>query len=290
MTTSGADFPTSGGAVEGQLGWSIITGRYDEHRRSEGADPMGHEFYAHAKLYDLMFPDQGPATQFYRAQAAMQGGSVLELGCGTGRKLIPIAADGRSCVGRDLSEEMLAEARRRATERGVGVQWLHGDMREFDLGRTFDLVFIAANSLLHLHDADDLVSCFRSVRKHLAPGGRLVFDIFNPSPRLLAEADGVRRARESLTFTHPERGEVTVDVAETYDAAAQVTRGTWYLSTAVDRDFVVAPLEIRSIFPQELPLLLSLGGLRLIDRFGDWSGTPFTSDAALQLCICEVVP
>ena len=48
-----------------------------------------------------------------------------------------------------------------------------------------------------------------------------------------------------------------------------------------------APLELRSIFPQELPLLLSLGGLRLVERFGDWSGRPFTGDAAIQLCVCE---
>ena len=78
-------------------------------------------------------------------------------------------------------------------------------MRAFDLGRTFDFVFITANSLLHLHEAEDLVSCFRSVRRHLAPGARFVFDVFNPSVRLLAEADGVRRTRESLSFMDPDR-------------------------------------------------------------------------------------
>ena len=66
-----------------------------------------------------------------------------------------------------------------------------------------------------------------------------------------------------------------------------MTRGTWHLSTDSEPDFIVLPLEIRSIFPQELPLLLSLGGLRLVDRFGDWSGRPFTGDAAIQLCVCE---
>jgi hypothetical protein len=119
------------------------------------------------------------------------------------------------------------------------------------------------------------------------PGGRLAFDVFNPSVRLLADAVGVRRRRESLSFTDPDRGEVSVDVAETYDARAQVTRGTWYLSTASEPDFVVLPLEIRSIFPQELPLLLSRAGLRLVDRFGDWSGGPFTGAEPLQLCLCE---
>jgi multisubunit Na+/H+ antiporter MnhE subunit len=59
----------------------------------------------------------------------------------------------------------------------------------------------------------------------------------------------------------PDRGNVSVDIAEVYDAPAQVTRGTWHPSTDSEPEFVVAPLEIRSIYPQELPLLLTLGGL-----------------------------
>ena len=125
---------------------------------------MSEAFYSHARLYDLMFPGGGPAVDFYRAEADRPGGRVLELGCGTGHKLIPIASDGHPCVGLDFSSDMLAEARRKADERGVAVEWVQGDMRDFDLGRTFDFVFIAANSLLHLHEAEDLVSCFRSVR------------------------------------------------------------------------------------------------------------------------------
>ncbi len=248
---------------------------------------MSQAFYAHARLYDLMFPGGGPAVDFYRAEAHRRGGRVLELACGTGHKLIPLASDGHPCVGLDSSSDMLAEAQRKAESRGVAVEWKQGDMRAFDLGCTFDLVFITANSLLHLQEAGDVVSCFRSVRRHLAPGARFVFDVFNPSVRLLADADGVRRTRESLSFTAPERGDVRVDVAEIYDAAAQVTRGTWYLSTDSEPDFVVAPLEIRSIFPQELPLLVSLGGLRLVERFGAWSGEPFAADSPLQVCRCE---
>ncbi|GAA0451099.1 hypothetical protein Aca07nite_55480 [Actinoplanes capillaceus] len=248
---------------------------------------MSEAFYSHARLYDLMFPGNGPATDFYRTDADRHGGRVLELGCGTGHKLIPIASDGHPCTGLDFSPNMLTEAHRKANEHGVTVEWIHGDMRAFDLDRTFDYVFIPANSLLHLHDAEDLVNCFRSVRRHLAPGARFVFDIFNPNVRQLAAADGVRRTRESLSFTDPDRGNVRVDIADTYDAPAQVTRGTWYLSTDTEPDFVVAPLEIRSIFPQELPLLVTLGGLRLVERLGDWSGRPFAADTPLQLCICE---
>lgn len=248
---------------------------------------MSGQFYSDARLYDRLFPGGEQAVDFYRAEADRQRGRVLELGSGTGAKLIPIASDGHPCVGLELSPNMLAEAQRKADERGVGVTWVRGDMREFDVGKTFDLVFIAANSLLHLHEAQDLISCFRSARRHMAPGGRLIFDVFNPSVHILAQADGVRRRRDELSFVDPVRGLVHVDVAEIYDAAAQVTRGSWYFSTDSEADFVVAPLEIRSIYPQELPLLLSLGGLRVVERFGDWSRTPFTADAAVQICVCE---
>ncbi len=82
-----------------------------------------------------------------------------------------------------------------------------------------------------------------------ASPGRFVFDVFNPSVRLLAEADGVGRTRESLSFMDPDRGTVSV--------------------------------------PPELPLLVSLGGLKIVERFGDWSGRPFAADSPLQLCVCE---
>lgn len=245
---------------------------------------MSEAFYSHARLYDLMFPP-GPGVDFYLAEARRQAGRVLELACGTGRVLLPIASGGQPCVGLDLSPDMLAEARRKANELGVHVEWMQGDMRSFDLDQTFDFVFIAGNSLLHLHDTEDLVSCFRSVRRHLASGARFVFDVFNPSVRLLAEADGVRRTQQS--FNDPDRGEVRVDVARRYDVPAQVTRETWYFSTTTEPDFVVAPLEVRSIFPQELPLLVTLGGLRLVERSGDFSGRPLASDAPHQVCVCE---
>lgn len=248
---------------------------------------MSDQFYSDGRLYDRLFHGGEQAVEFYRAEADRQGGTVLELGCGTGNKLIPIASDGHSCMGLELSPEMLAEARRKADEHGAVLDWVQGDMRAFDLGRTFDLVIIAGNSLLHLHEAQDLVGCFRAARRHLAPGGRLIFDVFNPSVRILAQADGVRRRRDALSFVDPDRGVVHVDVAETYDARAQVTRGSWHFSTVTEADFLVLPLEIRSIFPQELPLLLALGGLRIVERFGDWSRAPLTADAALQLYICE---
>ena len=246
---------------------------------------MAQDLYSDARLYDLLFPMNDAAVDFYLAEAGRADGRVLEVGCGTGHKLIPIAAAGHSSVGLDLSTGMLSEARRKATEQGVSVEWLQGDMRDFEVDGEFDFIFIAANGLLHLHEPDDIVQCFRTVTRHLAPGGRFAFDVFNPSVQLLAGAAGVRRPRTS--FIDPARGEVQVDVDDAYDAAAQVTRGTWYFSTDSEPDFQEVSLEVRSVFPAELRALLGFAGLRLIERFGDWNGAPFTSDSSIQLCICE---
>ncbi|MGW8482904.1 class I SAM-dependent methyltransferase [Microbacterium sp. NPDC055903] len=246
---------------------------------------MTRDLYSDARLYDMLFPASDAAVDFYRAEADRSGGHVLELGCGTGHKLIPIAADGHPSVGLDLSLDMLAQAQQKAEERGVSVEWRQGDMCAFDLDNEFDLVFIAGNALLHLHEADDIVQCFRTVSRHLAPGGRFAFDVFNPDLRLLAGADGVRRPRTS--FTDPARGDVHVDVSDSYDAAAQVTRGTWYFSTVSEPDFQTVSIEVRSIFPQELPVLLAHAGLRLVERFGNWNGSPFEASSPTQLCICE---
>lgn len=244
--------------------------------------------YSHARLYDLMYPqssEPGTRAAFYADMAESLAGPVLELACGTGAMLLPIALRGIACEGIDLSHEMLIEAQAKLAASNVQASLHPGDMADFDLARRFRFIFIASNSLLHLHATDDILRCFRSVRRHLDGGGRFAFDVFNPSVHVLAAANGARR--EMQRFTDPERGEVRVDVEERYDAAAQVTRGVWYFSTESEPDFVVSSLEVRSIFPKELLLLLEAGGLRLIERFGDFERVPFTSETPLQVCICE---
>jgi hypothetical protein len=116
------------------------------------------------------------------------------------------------------------------------------------------------------------------------PEARFAFDVFNPNVRLLADADGIPRTRESLAFADPDRGAVSVDVAETYDSAAQVTRGTWHFSTETEHDFLVVPLEIRSIFPRNWPR--SSRAAR--DSGASSRGTDPAPLAPLQLYVCEL--
>lgn len=245
---------------------------------------MSEQFYSDPQLYDLLFP-AGEYGRFYPEEARRAAGPVLELACGTGQILLPIAQTGTRCVGIDLSPEMLRAAATELRAESAAAVLVEGDIRSFDLGESFALIFIARNSLLHLHATDDLLACFRSVRRHLQPGGVFVFDVFNPNVRILARPAGTRIPL--MQIEHPEYGRVTVEAEGEYDAAAQVRSETWYFSAEGRPDFWTAPLAVRSIFPQELPLLLAAGGLRLEARYGDFAGGAFHGQSARQVCVCR---
>ena len=245
---------------------------------------MSERFYSDPKLYDLLFP-AGEYGRFYPEEARRAGGPVLELACGTGQILLPIAQSGTRCVGIDLSPEMLGAAADRLRGGSAAAALVEGDIRDFDLGDEFALIFIARNSLLHLHATDDLLACFRAVRRHLRPDGVFIFDVFNPDVRMLARPAGTRTP--FMQIEHPDHGPVRVEAEGEYDAATQIRTETWYFSAEGRPDFWTAPLAVRSIFPLELPLLLSAGGLRLEARHGDFAGGPFHGRSPRQVCVCR---
>ena len=149
--------------------------------------------YDHTDLYDLVMGANPAAEAFYIQEARQRGTSVLALACGSGRFSIPMAKSGLNVVGGDLSTTMLERAHAKAVSEGVHIPLLQMDMRDFSLpGREFNFIFIAANSLLHLHEADHLRSCFRSIARHLAPGGAVGFDVFVPSAQMLARGPDQR--------------------------------------------------------------------------------------------------
>ncbi len=158
-------------------------------------------------------------------------------------------------------------------------------MRAFDLGQQFGLVLVARNSLLHLSSAEDIVAAFSAVRHHLLPGGVFAFDVFNPDPSILARSK--KQRFPVMTVDTAAFGRLSVESTHDYDAAEQTDRGTWFISAGDERDKWVVSVVVRSIFPQELPLLLQAAGLRLVNRFGNLSKHPFGAGSPQQVCLCQ---
>jgi len=241
--------------------------------------------YQNPDLYDALLPVSENQLNFYLTLSQRYPGAVLELACGSGQLIVPIAAKSTPAVGLDNSPEMLMAVRRRARAAGVQVEVIEGDMREFELGKKFSLIFIARNSLLHLSEQNEFAALFGAVRRHLSQNGVFAFDIFNPDLSMgchpSTERFPVMRVASQLY------GEITVEATSDYDALSQVNRATWFISTPEQHDAWVAPLHLRWIFPQELLALLAANGFRLERRNGDYSGGDFTSASRLQVCQCR---
>jgi len=147
----------------------------------------GYEEYALvADLYDYVVPYRSrPDVAFFVDAAREAGSPVLEVGCGTGRVLIPTARAGIEIVGLDASAPMLAVCRERLRhERETvqsRVQLVQGNMRTFDLSRRFTLATIPFRPFQHLITVEEQLSCLESIRRHLVDGGTLILDLFNPS-------------------------------------------------------------------------------------------------------------
>ena len=161
------------------------------------------EFYDHVAPY----AERGDVGFFVEmAQAA--GGPVLEIGCGTGRVLIPTARAGIEIVGLDLSPSMLAVCRsnlaQESAETQARVRLVEGDMRDFDLDRQFALVTLPFRPFQHLTSVEDQIACLTTIHRHLAPGGRLVLDLFNPSIPFLADPTRLDEFGDEPEITLPD--------------------------------------------------------------------------------------
>ena len=163
-----------------------------------------------ARLYDPWSRSVVEDVPFYVEAAVRSGGPVLELGVGTGRLAVPIAAAGVSVVGVDLSAGMLEVAHEAAALAGVELDLRHGDMRDPRASETFPLVICPFRSLLHMETDADRRLALRAVYRGLAPGhGRFVFDVFTPSVQDIAQTHGRFLEREPGIWERADWDETT---------------------------------------------------------------------------------
>lgn len=193
-------------------------------------DPSGGytEFPFVAEFYDCTTPYQARQdVAFYLEMASTCDGSVLELGCGTGRVLLPIARAKKEIVGLDLSPPMLAVCReklsRKAKEVQARVTLVQGDIQEFSLEQQFGLVTTPFRVFQHLLTVEDQLACLKCAWSHLVPGGQFILDVYNPYlPLLVDESHGEEHDEEQEFATSDGRTVVRSHRTPTRDYFNQI--------------------------------------------------------------------
>ena|SRR5215211_3237562 len=219
-----------------------------------------------ASVYDSLYEAELETGIAVDALARLAGpGPVLELAIGTGRLAIPLAQRGIDVRGIDASQEMVA--RMRAKPGGADIPVAMGDFADVGVDGSFSLVYLVFNTIFALLTQADQVRCFRNVAARLADGGRFVVEAFVPD---LSRFD--RGQRVGVSAIHIDR--VDMEVSR-HDAVNQrVDSQHLFVS---DEGTRLAPVSLRYAFPSELDLMAQLAGLELVDRWGGWSGEPFTN-------------
>jgi SAM-dependent methyltransferase len=224
-----------------------------------------------ARRYDAHLGERGDAaviaeTVDFLARRAGDG-AALELGIGTGRIALPLARRGVPVHGIDLSPDMVAQLR--AKPGGAELSVAIGDFATTRVEGTFALVYVVFNTISNLTTQDAQVACFANAAAHLEPGGCFVVEVGVPDGRPVSVFD--------LSDTH-------VGVDE-YDSATQ--RSASHHFTLVDGGWVRLSVPFRSTYPTELDLMARLAGMRLRERFGNFSGEPFTSESERHVSVWE---
>jgi SAM-dependent methyltransferase len=239
-----------------------------------------------AEFYDYIGPyrDRQDIT-FWVDTARDSGGPVLEVGCGTGRVLIPIARAGVEIVGLDLSPFMLAVCRANLVKEPAEVQdcvrLVEGDMRDFDLGREFALATVPFRPFQHLTTVEDQIACLHSIRRHLAPGGRLVLDLFNPSIPYLAAPERLGEFGDEPVFTMPDGRRMQRrfrTVERDYFNQIQHVEMIYYVTHPDGRrERLVHTFPMRHLFRFEAEHLLVRCGFTVEALYADYARRPYGS-------------
>ena len=216
---------------------------------------------------------------FYARLAEKTGGPVLELGCGTGRVLLPIAATGVECVGIDASLAMLEVLRRKDPPRNLECR--EGLLETFSLNARFNLITCPFRAFQHLTSIEQQLACLERVREHLTPSGLFAFDVFDPDLARIAPLTEPEAL--DATFTDGE-DQIERFASVTRDHTTQTQEVHFRFERRRDGELIDSSdtsITMRWFYRYELEHLLARAGFEVEALYGGYDERPY--DAAGEI-------
>ncbi len=239
----------------------------------------------HARVYDEIYADKPYADEarFVHELVGSPGGKLLDVACGTGRHAIAFADLGYDVIASDINEELLAVGRAAAGDR---VQFFQGDMCDLDIdGRPFDVVTCLFDSIGYPQDDDRIVSALRSLRRHAAPGGRVVCEFLH-APALVRGADTRRVRRVDLRDgrTLLRTSETTIDVER---MLMHVRYELWAVNGDGRGEHAEEEQTNRLFSAPEMRQLAAAAGLDVLEIVPAYADGPIDADTFHLLLVAE---
>lgn len=252
--------------------------------------PPDFDLFAH--YYDADMGDFADDLPFYRELARRSDGPILDPMCGTGRVLVALARAGFVTVGLDIAPAMVRVVEQKIAAQSLGqrLRVAQGDVRTLELPERFGLVLVPLNSFMHLETVADQLAALRAMRRHLAPGGLLVLDLFHPDPRELLADQGVLIYER--TFQSAGGRPVQKFVLRRTDVAEQRQAVEFIYDELHDDGRVMRrrmPFVMRWLYRFEAEHLLRRAGFVVEAIYGDYDLEPYTSESAQLLIIARGV-
>ncbi|SHF18171.1 Methyltransferase domain-containing protein [Seinonella peptonophila] len=231
--------------------------------------------YQWPQYYDWTSEGLDHDTFYYLELAKQTGGPVLELGCGTGRVALAIAREGVEVVGLDVEAKMLEYANAKASALGIEdrVTWIHSDMSDFNLSKTFPLIIIPYRSFQHLDTVQMQMNALQAIRHHLDDEGLFAFNLFVPLHAELQSIDNEYAFRGNFSVPGSDEQVDVYDFSEVdyFNQIIQIYRYyERFTHTGKSLERLRTRMKIRYTYPQELEHLLARQGFRVRARYGDF--------------------
>jgi SAM-dependent methyltransferase len=250
-----------------------------------------------AKYYDAAYAAKKDLIDlpFYVGLAKKLGGPVLEIACGSGRVLLPIAREGVEIHGVDNSAPMLqvleARVENEPPEVRGRIQFHCGDMRDFRLGAKYPLVIMPFRPLQHMYTVKDQVCALKTAAFHLNDAGVFAFDVFYPKFEMISA--GIGEEVLELEWPADSSGKRIVRRyfrKDSVDKIRQVFRFTFIFRTYEDANLVQEETEELSLSYYTYPHLRGLfllAGLRVAQEYGSFAKTPLDNDAQEMIFLLQ---
>tara|TARA_B100001123_G_scaffold415361_1_gene515797 strand:- start:644 stop:1255 length:612 start_codon:yes stop_codon:yes gene_type:complete len=193
-----------------------------------------------------------------------------------------LVRDGAEYTGLELSADFADLAKNKLNKYRNKSTVITGDMRDFQLNKTFDLIFIGFNSFLHLLNDKDAIAFFSCVKKHMHENSRFLIDIFVPNPLFLYRPEGVQFP--VLEYTDSTTNQlVRVKESNIYNTDSEINEITWYFYNEEKEKIAVEKFSMRMYFPSKMNQLLVESGFRILHQWGDYYQSPLSEGSKLQI-------